>query len=94
MQIFIQSLAEKFRGFSDFSANEDKFALFSVPFSFNAATADENIQMELIEMQSHSVPEQSTMKLDHQAFIPTFLNNAPASGTLLRELCSVWFDIC
>ena len=43
------------RRFSDFSSFEDKFALFSAPFTFDASLADENLQMELLEMQSDSI---------------------------------------
>ena len=41
--------------FSDFSLFEDIFALFSAPFTFDASLADENLQMELLEMQSDSI---------------------------------------
>ena len=36
---------------------EDKLALFSAPFTFDAslALANENLQMELLEMQSDSI---------------------------------------
>ena len=34
---------------------EDKFALFSAPFTFDASLADENLQMELLEMQFDSI---------------------------------------
>ena len=43
------------RRFPDFSSFEDKFALFSAPFTFDASLADENLQMELLEMQSDSI---------------------------------------
>ena len=52
----IDLLLNKFkRRFSDFSSFEDKFALFSAPFTFDASLADENLQMELLEMQSDSI---------------------------------------
>ena len=43
------------RRFSNFSSFEDIFALFSAPFTFDASLADENLQMELLEMQSDSI---------------------------------------
>ena len=41
--------------FSDFSSFEDIFALFSAPFTFDASLADENLQMELLQLQSDSI---------------------------------------
>ena len=38
--------------FCDFSSFEHQFALFSTPFTVNVVKAEENLQMELLEMQS------------------------------------------
>lgn len=40
--------------FSDFAAHEHDFKLFSDPFNFNAETAPDSMQMELIELQCNS----------------------------------------
>jgi hypothetical protein len=42
--------------FRDFSSFEHDFALFSAPFTFDVAKAEESLRMELLEMQSDSTP--------------------------------------
>ena len=51
----LESLPKEFeKRFSDFASYEHQFALFSGPFSFDVAEAEENLPMELLEIQSDS----------------------------------------
>ena len=51
LELLPKEFQERFR---DFSCFEHPFALFSAPFTFDVAKAEESLQMELLEMQSDS----------------------------------------
>ena len=51
----LESLSKEFeKRFSDFASYERQFVLFPGPFSFDVVEAEENLQMELLEIQSDS----------------------------------------
>ena len=67
--------------FSDFSSFEYHFALFSAPFNFDVVKAEENLQMELLEMQSDS-----TLKAKYlEVGIPGFYSYLPEKFTNFRK---------
>jgi len=52
---YLELLSKEFKErFLDFSSFEENFALFSAPFTFDVAKAEEVLQMELLEIQSDS----------------------------------------
>ena len=51
----LELLSKKYQErFSNFSPLEHQLALFLIPFTFNVAKVEENLQMELLKMQSNS----------------------------------------
>ena len=70
----LQSLSKEFeKRFSDFASYERQFALFSGPFSFDLAEAEENLQMELLEIQSDSSLRSKYLEVG----IPDFFSYLP-----------------
>jgi len=52
---YLELLSKEFKErFLDFSSFEEHFALFSAPFTFDVAKAEEDLQMDLLEIQSDS----------------------------------------
>ena len=78
----LELLSKEFQErFSDFSSFEYHFALFSAPFNFNVVKAEENLQMELLEMQSDS-----TLKAKYlEVGIPGFYSYLPEKFTNFRK---------
>ncbi len=75
----LESLSKEFvRRLSDFASYERQFALFSAPFSFDAAEAEENLQMELLEIQSDSSLRSKDVEvgiLDFFSYLPERLRH-------------------
>ena len=70
----LESLSKEFeKRFSDFASYERQFALFSRPFSFDVVEAEENLQMELLEIQSDSSLRSKYLEVG----IPDFFSYLP-----------------
>jgi 17beta-estradiol 17-dehydrogenase/3beta-hydroxysteroid 3-dehydrogenase/mitotic-spindle organizing protein 1 len=70
--------------FRDFSSFEHHFALFSVPYTFDVAKAEEILQMELLEMQSDSTPRAKYLEIG----IPGFFSYLPEKFKNFRKFAT------
>lgn len=71
---YLELLSKEFeKRFRDFLSFGQQFALFSAPFTFDVAEAEESLQMELLEMQSDS----SLRSKYFEVGIPDFFSYLP-----------------
>jgi hypothetical protein len=70
--------------FRDFSSFEHHCALFSAPFTFYVAKAEESLQMELLEMQSDSTPRAKYLEVG----IPGFFSYLPERFKNFRKFAT------
>lgn len=70
--------------FRDFNSHEQEFALFTAPYSYDVENAPENLQMELIELQSDSILKAKY----HEIGVPGFYTYLPPSYVQIRHLAS------
>ena len=68
----------------DFLSFEHHFALFSAPFTFDVAKAEESLQMELLEMQSDSTLRAKYLEVG----IPGFFSYLPAKFKNFRKFAT------
>jgi hypothetical protein len=72
--------------FRDFSSFEHHFALFSAPFTFDVAKAEENLQMELLQMQSDSTLRAKYLEMGIAGFFSYLLKSLKTSESLPQGL--------
>jgi 17beta-estradiol 17-dehydrogenase/3beta-hydroxysteroid 3-dehydrogenase/mitotic-spindle organizing protein 1 len=81
----LEMLSKEFQEiFRDFSSFEHHFALFSAPFTFDFAKAEESLQMELLEIQSDSIPRAKYLEMG----IPGFFSYLPEKFKNLRKFAT------
>ncbi|KAK6491446.1 general mRNAion factor II-I repeat domain-containing protein 2-like [Huso huso] len=67
--VFVRDLLQEFQSrFSDFSASENDFSLFSHPFSCKVDDVPEELQMQLVELQCDSVLKEKYSTVPLQDF--------------------------
>uniref|UniRef100_A0A8C4SXG7 SPIN-DOC-like zinc-finger domain-containing protein n=1 Tax=Erpetoichthys calabaricus TaxID=27687 RepID=A0A8C4SXG7_ERPCA len=81
LELLSNEFSERFR---DFSSYEQDFALFTSPYSYNVENAPENIQMELIEVQSDSILKAKY----NEVGVPGLYAHLPPSYVQIRKLAS------
>jgi len=77
LELLSKEFQEKFLDFSS-------FALFSAPFTFDVAKAEESLQMELLEMQSDSTLRAKYLEVG----IPSFFLYLPERFTNFRRFAT------
>jgi hypothetical protein len=80
----LELLSKEFQEiFRDFSSFKHHFALFSAPFTFDVAKAEESLQMELLGMQSDStLRAKYLVKWGYLISFHTFLKSLKTSESL------------
>ena len=88
---YLELLSKEFKQrFLDFSCFEEHFALFSAPFTFDVAKAEEDLQMELLEIQSDSILRTKYLEVG----IPGFFSHFPERFTNFRRFATRITYVC